>query len=64
MSAPRGSMQSVHYQLDQISETAQRVIAERDIFARALFAIANGGYFFADRPRQIANAALTEAARL
>lgn len=64
MTAPSTSTQSVNYQIDQVSKTARRIEAERDIFARALFAIANGRYFFADRPRAIANAAIAQAQQL
>jgi hypothetical protein len=59
-----GTMQSVNRQIDQVSKVALRIQSERDIFARALRDISNGRYFFGDRPREIANDAMAEAARL
>jgi hypothetical protein len=59
-----GSMQSVNYQIDQVSKTARRIEAERDIFATALLDIVNGSHFLAVIPRRIANDAFEKAAQL
>jgi hypothetical protein len=59
-----GHVQSVDYEIDQVSKVARRIQSERDIFARALLDIANGRHLFSHRLRQIANDAMAEAARL
>lgn len=55
---------SVNHQIDRIIETAHRIEAERDIFARALRDIANGRHLFSHRLRQIASDAIREASQL
>jgi hypothetical protein len=64
VSATSCSLQSVNYQIDQISKTAARIEAERDIFRQALLEISNGGHLFSHRLRAIANDAIAKAARL
>ena len=59
---------SIDYQIDQISETANRLTArltaQRDVYAKALREIVAGRHLFAHRLRQISNDAINEAAQL